>query len=220
MRAEHDNDRATARSGGLAQQRSSLEGPAMSASEFEALKGVIFQHVGVSVTPAKIPLPRARLRVPMQNLGVRSFAEYVALIQERPTQDMVGELADAVTTNHTHFWREPVHFDLFERTVVPELAKRARSQGSNVMRVWCAASSSGQEPYTLAALMMQALDADYGRWDAGVLATDISARALAAAERGTYPSRTSPSSRPSCSAACSPAGPAACSRSGPRSRAR
>lgn len=164
------------------------EGPALSMTEFEGLKEVIARHVGVAVTPVKIPLLRARLRIPMQRAGVSTFADYVAMLKDGASHEVVSELADAVTTNHTHFWREAAHFEIFEKTVMPAIVAHAKAQRSNTLRVWCAASSTGQEPYTLAALMMQALEGQYASWDAGVLATDISARALTAAEQGHYPS--------------------------------
>lgn len=162
-------------------------GPELTQAEFGPLRDLIFRYVGVSVTPGKIALLNTRLRGPLKRAGCSTFAQYIAVLQEAPSHELVSELADAVTTNHTHFWREASHFELYERRIIPEIVAHALAAGSNTLRVWCAAASTGQEPYTLAALMMRTLADKYGAWDAGVLATDISARALTVAAVGRYP---------------------------------
>ncbi|MFO0744417.1 MAG: protein-glutamate O-methyltransferase CheR [Myxococcota bacterium] len=159
----------------------------MSKSEFESLRGLIYERIGVSVTPAKIPLLKARLRHLVHRLGAKSYGEYCERMQRQQNAEALSDLADAVTTNHTHFWREPAHFDMLERRVIPELVQASRRSGSKSLRVWCAAASTGQEPFTLATILQMALGSEYAQWDSGVLATDISGRVLDLAQQGRYP---------------------------------
>jgi chemotaxis protein methyltransferase CheR len=95
----------------------------------------------------------------------------------------LSELVDRMSTNHTYFWREPDHFLWLEQQL--EDLERRHSADRKI-RIWCAASSRGHEPYTLAAVLRMHFGSRYAQWDAGLLATDISREALDFAERGIY----------------------------------
>jgi chemotaxis protein methyltransferase CheR len=98
----------------------------------------------------------------------------------------MSELINRLSTNHTFFNREKDHFDHFRQTALPEALRRGQAAGVKDLRVWCAASSTGEEPYMLAMCMREVFGAAHRDWDTALLATDISERALAVARTGTY----------------------------------
>ena len=93
-------------------------------------------------------------------------------------------MLDALCTNLTGFFREPAHFDLLAEHVVPACAKRPTT-GPQRLRIWSAGCSTGEEPYSIATAVLGAV-VDPGAWDIGVLATDLSTKALLTAKKGVY----------------------------------
>lgn len=158
----------------------------MSDTEFTMFRNLIYERLGINMTPEKRPLLMARLQSRITKGGYRSFREYFEQELARPSTETLNELVDRVTTNHTFFWREPAHFDFLTTKVLPELLPRCKTRNRE-LRVWCAAASSGQEPYLLAMLLLKFFDRDYTSWDTGVLATDISRDILYKAIDGIYP---------------------------------
>lgn len=151
--------------------------------QFERIAGLIATVCGIVLTPAKRTMLEGRLRRRLQANGLESFAAYVELLAD--PQRRAGELQaliDAVTTNHTAFWREPAHFEFLQAgglaALLPEIADRP-------LRAWSAACSSGEEPYTLAMVLAEALPAVSGRGFT-ILATDISIAMLQKAARAVY----------------------------------
>ena len=99
----------------------------------------------------------------------------------------LDSLVNRISTNFTFFFREKDHFDYFREKVLKEMTERIMWEGHRDLRVWCAGCSTGEEPYTLAMLVMEHLGDSYALWEAGLLATDISAKALKKAIAGIYP---------------------------------
>ena len=91
---------------------------------------------------------------------------------------------NALTTNHTYFWREYEQFLYLKQTVFPEL--KMRTENTKDWHIWCAASSTGEEPYTLAMLCKDFLGLEQAAWDTKVLATDIDTKVLEKAVKGVY----------------------------------
>ena len=158
--------------------------------EFELFQSYIYNHFGINLTDVKRALLVNRLQRILRNGGFSSFKDYYEAIQKDTSGHAVSNLVDAVSTNHTFFFREKVHFDYLVNTALPSLVPQLIQKGSKDLRVWCAASSSGEEPYVLAMLIKEYLGADYNQWSAGVLATDISSKALDKAVKGVYPSES------------------------------
>lgn len=158
----------------------------MSKDDFDAIRAFVHKAFGIALSPAKMPLVKMRLRNIVQSRGLASAREYVSKVLSSPSAEAVSELADAITTNHTFFWRENAHFELLERRLLQEHKDKNKSVIKPSLRIWCAAASTGQEPYTMAAAVRIALGPDLRRWDTGLLATDLSARALAEARVGFY----------------------------------
>jgi chemotaxis protein methyltransferase CheR len=142
---------------------------------------LIYEQAGIHLTSRKRSLVSARLSKRMRALGVTDFSHYYRLVRDDPTQDELIQLLDAVSTNVTHFFREHRHFD-----VLAELLTNWEQQGRSRIRIWSAACSTGEEPYSAA---MTAMSAMHNTHDVKILATDISTRVLNAARIGEYPAR-------------------------------
>lgn len=159
--------------------------------EYSRLSLMVERRFGIMLGPQKKLLVENRLQQLLKENGYPSFAAYWQAELADPSGAALGELADRITTNFTYFYREPDHFELLARRVLPELTSRiaaGRPGGSGRdLRVWCAAASTGEEPYTLAILLREWFGAEYASWQAGLLATDLSDRALAKARAGVYP---------------------------------
>jgi chemotaxis protein methyltransferase CheR len=153
---------------------------ALSDKEFAALRELIYAHTGIALAPYKRYLVQARLGRRLRALNLASFAEY----HERLISGDGAELTqfiNAMTTNKTDFFRESHHFDYLRTTWLP--ARRAA--GVRKLRLWSAACSTGEEPYTIAMSVLDTLDGASG-WDIKILASDIDTDVLARAEAGTY----------------------------------
>jgi len=152
----------------------------LKAGEFAKIRQLAYTTFGLDLREGKETLVSARLGKHIRNSGCRSFDEYYNHVVEDSTGAALINLIDALTTNHTSFFREPAHFDFLRKTLLPEWKNRAS------IEIWSAACSSGEEPYSIAMCILEEL----GRAASGkvrILATDISTRVLAAAEKGIYP---------------------------------
>ena len=162
----------------------------ISDSEFEMIRTYIYDKAGINLTEQKKSLVLSRLKNLVRDLGAGRFKNYYNHVINDKTGAALSEMVDRISTNHTYFYRENEHFDFFAQTALPEIEKFIRSKGSNDLRIWCAASSTGEEPYTLAMLMLEYFGDKYKNFDAGILATDISSRALTKATTGVYSDNT------------------------------
>ncbi len=145
-------------------------------SDFERVRKMIYARAGISLNESKQNMVYSRLSRRLRSLGMESFSTYLdrldtdTAFDAREAQDFVN----ALTTNLTAFFREPHHF--------PVLADYLRAKGG-ALRLWCSAASTGEEPYSIAMTMIEALGAQTG---ARLLATDIDTNVLATAGRGVY----------------------------------
>lgn len=129
----------------------------------------------------------SRLQKLLRSHGFLSFKQYYDYLRTDDTGQALNALINRVSTNHTFFFRESTHFDFFCTKVLPEIVAMMKRNNCRDLRIWCAGCSSGEEPYTLAMVMLEYFGQEYGMWDAGILATDISTRALNKAISGIYP---------------------------------
>lgn len=160
----------------------------LSALEFSKFQRLIYDSFGIVLPEAKREMLGNRLRQMLVEQGFRSFDEYYEARLKSPSAKTLDELINRVSTNHTYFYRESQHFSHLCRDALKELVPRARQRGGvkPEFRLWCAAASTGQEPYGLAIQLREYWGKEYADWSAGLLATDISDRALEAAQAGTY----------------------------------
>jgi chemotaxis protein methyltransferase CheR len=149
----------------------------LAAGEFEEIRRLARKTFGLDLKPGKEQLVAARLGRMLRAGGFRSYRQLYRHIVEDRTGEALAAMIDALATNHTSFLREREHFDFLREKVVPGL--RARGQ----VDLWCAACSTGEEVWTLACVLNEALPANRIH----ITATDISRKALAAAERAAYP---------------------------------
>ena len=153
--------------------------------DFKQLGDLIYKQFGIHLPDSKRTLLARRLRGLLKEHNF-TFQKYYDYLVNHPSDVKFTELVNRITTNYTFFNREPDHFDFFTRTVLPELTRTRTAANDCDLRIWCAAASTGEEPYMLAMLMMEYLGSSYMLWDAGVLATDLSKKALTKAVVGQY----------------------------------
>lgn len=149
--------------------------------EFEALRHLVVAHTGIVVADTKFEMIYARLARRLRALGLRDFKSYLDLLRQ-PDGTEIHQLINAITTNLTGFFREPHHFDFLARTLVPIWAARPGTS----LRIWSAGCASGEEPYSIAMVLLEHL-ADARRRDLRILATDLDTQALAQADAAIYP---------------------------------
>ena len=157
----------------------------LSDAEFKKFSDLIYQHVGIFMRPEKKELLNARLGKRLRECQLSTFQEYFDLIS-RPDQQK-GEFIkflDSVSTNFTSFFREVSHFEYLSSNVLPELVEK--KTGNREFVFWSSASSSGEEPYTLA-IFLNEFGASTPGFRYKIMATDISTRVLAQAAQGVYP---------------------------------
>ena len=147
--------------------------------EFEQFQSLIYQQVGIKLDPPKKTLLVSRLSKRLRELALTSFQAYYDCVSRKGGEEELTKMLDLISTNKTDFYREGIHFDFLRDKVLPEIRE------TKTLRVWSSASSSGEEPYTIAMTLCDALP-DINRWDIKILASDISTRVLAKAASGMY----------------------------------
>lgn len=145
--------------------------------EFSQFRRFIYDAAGINLSPAKKALVGGRLSRRLEQCGAKSYGEYFELLSSGKAPDEIQTAVDLLTTNETYFFREQKHFD-FLRKLLSASERRAQP-----FRVWSAASSSGEEAYSIAMLLEDCLKGD--AWE--VVGSDISMRVLQRARAGHYP---------------------------------
>lgn len=151
--------------------------------DFQKIAQILHSHAGIALAEGKAALVYSRLAKRLRSLGMRSFREYCALIEDARGVDERQAMMAALTTNVTRFFREPHHFDHLRDQVLPPLLEKAKRGGR--IRLWSAACSNGQEPYSMAITILAALP-DAANLDVKILATDIDPNMIAEGRAGVY----------------------------------
>ncbi len=151
--------------------------------DFRQIAAMVHGDAGIALPDAKATLVYSRLAKRLRALGLQSFKDYCALVAGRDGVDERQRMLAALTTNVTRFFREPHHFDHLRQKLIPGLIDRARAGGK--IRLWSAACSSGQEPYSMAMALLAAMP-DAAQHDVRILATDIDPNVVAEAREGVY----------------------------------
>lgn len=144
--------------------------------EFTRFQRFIFDAAGITLSPAKKALVAGRLAKRVQDCGLNGYAAYFSLLASGDQPAEVQTAVDLLTTNETYFFREPKHFEVLRKSATE------RPPDGKPFRVWSAASSTGEEAYSIAMVLEDCLGS--GRWE--VVGSDISTRVLAQARRGQY----------------------------------
>jgi chemotaxis protein methyltransferase CheR len=155
--------------------------PVLSDRDLAFVVKLVYERAGIRLHDGKRELVAARLQKRLRHHGLDSYKEYLELLQQDGSGDEMVAFLDALATNHTYFFREEQHFDFVRTTLVPELLARP---GRACIEGWSAACSSGEEPYTLAMTLAEALPD--GPEGFRLLASDLSTKVLATARSGVY----------------------------------
>ncbi|QHA83279.1 SAM-dependent methyltransferase [Pseudomonas mediterranea] len=150
---------------------------ALSDREFSQFQSWLYKAAGINLSDAKKALVAGRLSKRLKHYELGSYGEYFKLIMNGQRSDELQVALDLLTTNETYFFREPKHFDFLRQHVLPHAAP------GKTFRLWSAASSSGEEPYSLAMTLAEGLGTT--PWE--VIGSDISTQVLAKARSGHYP---------------------------------
>jgi chemotaxis protein methyltransferase CheR len=140
-------------------------------------------RAGMVLPREKAYLLESRLLPVARQAGLGSVDELAAALLRAVDDGLTNDVVEAMLNNETFFFRDNVPFDLLKATVLPALREARRA--TRTIRIWCAAASTGQEPYSIA-MMLAADEAAWAGWNVEIVATDLSRRALARAESGLY----------------------------------
>ncbi|MEE0861406.1 MAG: protein-glutamate O-methyltransferase CheR [Lachnospiraceae bacterium] len=151
--------------------------------EFVRIVNYVKKNFGIELIQKKT-LITGRLDNYLSRNGYDSYTQLMDCVERNPNGDEARDLIDNLTTNHTYFMREVEHFHFLKEVVLPEVKKSLST--TKDLRTWCAAASTGEEPYTLAMIMKDFFSLEDGKWDTTVLATDISTKVLEFASKGKY----------------------------------
>lgn len=155
----------------------------MTDEEFIRIKTFLKNKYGIDMKGKK-KIVEGRLENYLRSNGWSSYSQYMNDVEEDITGKLEKQFVNILTTNHTYFMREAEHFEFLRREVLPYLKKK--EEVSKDLRIWCAASSSGEEPYTLAMILIDFFGLEHAKWDTQILATDVSTQALQSAIKGEY----------------------------------
>lgn len=154
--------------------------------EFKLFERLVYQEIGIKLRENRKDLLSGRLQKTLIKLNFKNFSDYYDFLIEDKTGKHLSDLVDSLTTNHTFFYRESGHFDYMIKKVLPDIEDIIKQEGNNDLRIWCSACSTGEEAYTLMMVLMEYFGKSYYLWKSGILATDISEKALNIAEKGIY----------------------------------
>ncbi|MEM8738151.1 MAG: protein-glutamate O-methyltransferase CheR [Planctomycetota bacterium] len=154
--------------------------------QFETLRKVVYDRAGIHFQDSKKYVLESRLARRLEELEFDNFDQYLMFLTAGPYQlDEFQEMFNRITINETSFFRNEPQLDVFESRVLPDLLEKRKA--NKTLRVWSAACSSGEEPYTLAMILHRSLGIRLADWKIEILGTDISEKVLKTAESGRYP---------------------------------
>ena len=156
---------------------------ALSATDVEVIRRVVHERTGITLGDDKEYLITARLRPVVVASGLGSLGELVASLRTDPPPALVGMVVDALVINETSFFRDVHPFVGLKDHVLPDLIERRRRD--RMLTIWCAAASSGQEPYTIAMILADQFP-ELAGWTIRLLATDVSSTMVARGRRGRF----------------------------------
>lgn len=157
----------------------------LSTADFNNIAAILLSEVGISLGENKVNLVYSRLAKRLRALRLTSFRDYCALVSSPEGEKERGEMIAALTTNVTRFFREPHHFEHLKTEILPSALQFARKGGR--VRLWSAACSSGQEPYSMAMTVLSLMP-EAPRYDIKILATDVDPNMIAFGQAGLYQS--------------------------------
>jgi chemotaxis protein methyltransferase CheR len=155
----------------------------MNRDDFDMICRLLRQRSGLVLSPDKAYLMESRLLPVARKWKLAGFEDLVKAIRSKPDEALVRDVVEAMTTNESFFFRDIKPFDQFKELVLPAMLKNRA--GQRRLRIWSAACSSGQEPYSLAMILSE-MASQLAGWTIEIVATDLSSEILARAKEGTY----------------------------------
>jgi len=157
----------------------------MSMDEFRLLRDFVYQHCGLNFTEDSKYLLEKRLGRRLQAHKLQSFKDYYYFLRYKSDKDQeLSEVVDLLTTNETYFFREDYQLRTFSEEILPEIRARKEASNDRRLRIWSAGCSSGEEPYTLAMILLDQRWLE--NWRVEIIGTDISQKVLQLARQGEY----------------------------------
>lgn len=150
--------------------------------EFQRIVTYVKKHYGIDLSQKRV-LVGGRLENYLARNGYANYNEFMEKVEKNPHGSEATDMVNILTTNHTYFMRESEHFEFMKNVALPWA--KSKTMGTKDLRVWCGASSTGEEPYTLAMIIQDFFGMDHS-WDTRLLATDISLKVLDYASKGVY----------------------------------
>ncbi len=160
--------------------------PELSDKEYHSIADFVHKTAGINLMEGKKELMRTRLSKRMRALKFHDFKTYFSYVMNDSTGDELIFLLDALSTNLTSFFREPQHFQYMAKELLPRWEQQRKAQHSHRLRIWSAACSSGEEPYTIAMVALEKSPYFAQGGDFKILATDLSTKVLNMAQTGNY----------------------------------
>ena len=151
-------------------------------AEFDMFRKVIYDTSGITFSTTNRSILDTRLKEKLHEKHLDSAEEYYRLVMSN--EDEMKMMLDSVTTNLTRFFRNQPHFDALVHYVIPHILENKKDTGDKTVRIWSAGCSTGEEPYTIAMILMDVLPAPY---KFQIIASDISLKSLMVGQRGFYP---------------------------------
>lgn len=158
----------------------------MRENDYEFIRNLVYERSRINLGPDKRELVNARLGKRLRATQIASVTDYCRYLRTDEAEDEIANLIDAISTNHTFFFRENHHFEFLQTRALPELIARRRAERWPTLRLWSAASSSGEEAYSIAIALAETLTALRSDWPWRIEATDISNRILERARAAVY----------------------------------
>lgn len=153
--------------------------------DFKDISDIVYKHCGINLHEGKKGLVRSRLTKRLRLYGFDTFPEYLKYIKNDESGKEFTIFIDSLSTNLTSFFREVQHFNFLSEKFLPSLMAKKEKKRDFRIRAWSAGCSSGEEPYSLAITLLEAIKGQ-SAWDAKILATDISTEILGKAKKGIY----------------------------------
>ncbi len=163
--------------------------PKMDEATFKKFRDFVYEQCGISFTENKKYLLEGRIAKRLEAHNLTSFDEYFRLISSSASaRDELPSLFEVVTINETYFFRNPPQFEALEQVILPEIlkAKQALPSGAKKLRIWSAASSSGEEAYTMSMLILERIKPQFPGFQFEIVASDINTAVLEKARTGVY----------------------------------
>jgi len=155
--------------------------------DFKFICQFVYDNTGIVLNDSKREMLYRRLTRIIRERKLKSFSAYCQLLKDQPEHEK-DFFINAITTNLTSFFRENHHFDFLSKEELPRIIenKKVLANGKKRLRIWSSASSTGEEPYSIAITLLNTMKADSSQWDMKILATDIDSDVLAKGKAGIY----------------------------------